>query len=154
MRSYNRAAGEPPFLSWFEVRMKKIRLNLDDLKVESFQTTDERLLSLRGTVVGASQTDVHHCTNTGGECVYGCTNPGPDMGCNDYTNDPDHCPGTNPNCNPTSSCTSNGLGCESQAFTECPQNNACNSQDPTMCDYTCSVTCNTCYNETCSAVCP
>ena len=59
--------------------MKKIKLNLDDLKVESFHTTPETGEGREGTVFGLAGGDTipaptGQCLTWGDTCEIGCTN--------------------------------------------------------------------------------
>lgn len=147
-------------LPQFRVRscMKKLKLNLDDLKVESFATTPSHL-GEPGTVFGQSAaiTCQGHQTCNGGGCTDigttcaptcngmgdGCSDTGTDMsacgGCN-WTNS---CPGHTCNCGLTYNCNTGHV-------TDCPGQTDC---PPYTEDYTCSPSCTDAGCTYCDNVC-
>ena len=124
--------------------MKKLKLNLDDLKVESFATTPDASSS-RGTVFGQDPTVYPedtcylYCTDVGSTCVQQCGTGGSENG----TCAPaETCVST---CEPQATCPSPtcGVSCGGGELTNCPGETACDPEPTwtaegcTLCDQVC-----------------
>ena len=128
--------------------MKKLKLNLDDLKVESFATTPDAA-SGRGTVFGQDPTHPPENTcNTCGMEMFTCVG----YTCVEWCG---HNPSENGTCGPANTCVTTcepqstcpsptcGVSCGGGDLTNCPGETEC-EQDPTwtangctLCDQMC-----------------
>lgn len=123
--------------------MKKVKLNLDDLRVESFATTPPAS-SGRGTVFGqatepqtcgAGATCYQTCTEVGVTCVNPCTGNtcGASCGGTCFEDTCDTCPQV--------TCPTCGLFCGTAGVTDCPHETPCEdyTQTPSCTDAGCTV---------------
>jgi hypothetical protein len=117
---------------------KKLRLDLDALEVETFDTTPEGAPVGRGTLFGQFQTGVcpQSTLNMNQNCTDGCT----DYCTNGNGNGPDTSPTCNANC-PSIMLTCQYNSCVCVQFTDIHQTQCAPGGCDTAGNYTCVSTC-------------